>query len=315
MSTDQKPVTMRLIVPQTASTRVLTILGLGAKVEAKDLVLKTRGLTTADMVRHIKEYSKVRDEMSQVFRQTGITREGKPVIPELSNLDAMMREDQTQLEDIRSKYQRMQSETESLQREVEGVKKQIASVDQLSETGFSYEEMSSQLAGFRRILGKLPAKKLEPAQKALRALLKDRTIVATGARKQDWVYLLVASPTDAATQALQTLVLYDFISIDIPSLEGGSFTETVQSWRDRRDTITGRIGEREAEVKTLSGGWADSLNRLTDGIQEIILTLRSVLKLGEGTSVTHIFVRLEEPPPQETLASLARDGILEVESY
>ncbi len=307
--------TMRLIVPQSASTRVQTTLGPECKVEVRNLILKARGLTTADMVRYIKDYGKLRDETSQIFRQTGITREAKHVILELSNLDAMMKEDQTQLEDIRSKYQRLRSETESLEREVEDVKKQIASVDQLSETGFSYEEMSSQLDGFRRILGKLPANKLEPAQKALRGLLKERTIVAAGARKQDWVYLLVASPTDAAPQAQQTLLLYDFIPTDMPSLEAGSFKDTVRIWRERRDSLTRRIGERQAEGKAVRVGWGDSLNRLADRIQETILTLQSVLRLGEGASATHIFVRLQEAPPQETLASLARDGILEVESY
>ena len=315
MSSDLKPVTMRLIVPKTATTRVLTILGPETKLEAKDFVLKTRGLTTADMVRHIKEYGKLRDEVSQIFRQTGIRRDGKPLIPELSNLDAAIKKDQTQVDDIRSEYQKMQSETESWERQVEDIEKQIASTDQLSETGFTYDEISSQLADFRRILGRLPTKKLDPAQKALRALLKERTIVATGARKQDWAYLLVASPTDAAPQALQTLLLYDFILTDIPSLEGGSFTATVQSWREKKDSLTRRIGERRAKAITVSGDWGDSLNRLADRIQETVLTLRSALRLGEGTSAAHIFARLEDSPPQETLDSLTRDGILEVESY
>ncbi len=315
MSSPLKPVTVRLIVPQTASAQVLTIIGPTVKAEAEDLVLKTPGLTTSEIVRYIKSYNKLRDEVSQVFRQTGVKREGKPMIQELSNLEAVIKEGQTLLEDIRGKYQRKQSETEGLEREVEEVKKQIASVDQLSETGFSYDEISTQLAGFRRILGKLPVKKLEPAQKALRALLRERTIVATGERKQDWVYLLVASPTDTAPQALQTLLAYDFIPIDMPSLEGGSFTETVRSWRERSDSIAQKIGERRADAKTLEGGWAQSLNRRADEIEETILTLRSVLRLGEGTGVAHIFARLEEPPPQETLDTLARHGVLELDGY
>ncbi len=311
MSTHQKPVTMRLIVPQTASAQVVTILGPRAKVDAYDLVLKTRGLTTSEMVRYIKECSKLRDEMSQVFRQTGVVREGKAVNPEFSSLDAVISEGQKRLEDIRSQYQRMQSQTESLEREVEGAKKQIAAVDQLSETGFGYDEISSQLAGFRRILGRLPVKKVEPARKALQALLKERTIVATGARKQDWVYLLVASPTDIAPQAIQTLLLYDFAPIDTPSMERG-FAETIQSLKQSSDSSTRKIAERRADARTAGAEWADSLNRLGDEIEETILVLRSVLRLGEGTGAAHLFAQLEEPPSQETLDSLAREGVLEV---
>ncbi len=309
MSTHQKPVTMRLIVPRTASARVLIILGPRAKVDAYDLVLKARGLTTSEMVR----YSKLRDEMSQVFRQTGVVREGKAVNPEFSSLDAVISEGQKRLEDIRSKYQKMQSETESLEREVEGAKKQIAAVDQLSETGFSYDEISSQLAGFRRILGRLPAKKLESARKALQALLKERTIVATGARKQDWVYLLVASPTDVAPQAIQTLLLYDFVPIDTPSMKRGGFAETVQSLKQSSDSTTQKIAERRADARTVGVDWGDSLNRLGDEIEETILVLRSVLRLGEGTTAGHIFAQLEEPPSQETLDSLAGEGVLELD--
>ena len=279
------------------------------------MVLETPGLTTSEIVRYIKSYSKLRDEMSQAFRQTGVKRDGKPLIQELFNLEAVMREGLTLLEDIRGKYQRMQSETEGLIRDLEEVKRKIASVDQLSETGFSYDEISTQLAGFRRILGKLPVKKLEPAQKALRALFKERTIVATGKRKQDSVYLLLASPTDSAPQALQTLLIYDFTPIDMPSLEGGSFTETVHSWTERSNSITRKLEERRADEKTVEGSWADSLNRLADKIDETILTLRGVLRLGEGTGAAHIFARLEEPPPQETLDILVRHGVIEIDTY
>lgn len=234
--------------------------------------------------------------------------------PELSSLDSVMEKDQGELDDVRNKYQRLQSETQSLEREIEDVNRQIALVDQLSETGFSYDEISSQLPGFRRILGKLPAKKLDPARKALGALLKERTIVATGARKQDWVYLLVASPSDAASQAQQTLLLYDFIPTDMPSLDGGGLTETVQSWREKKDRLNKKIGERQSEWKVAGGDWGDSLNRLADRIQETILTLRSVLRLGEGATATHIFARLKEPTSQETLDALARGGVLELDT-
>ncbi len=313
MSNAPKPATIRLIVPKTIAARVLNSLGPETKVQARDLVLKTGRLTTGNIVRYIKEYSKLRDEISQTLRQLGIPREGKAQLPELSLLDTKLEEAQRHLEDIRSKYQKMQTEIDGLERQAEEVKKQIASVDQLAETGFTYDEIASQIPGFRRILGRLPVKKLDAAQKALRALLKERTIAAVGTRKQDWIYLLVASPTDAAPQAIQTLLLYDFTSTDIPRFEGTSVAETLQSWKEKSDKITRGVEARKAETKTLSVDWADSLNRLADETQEIILMFRSALRLGEGTNTAHIYARMEKPPPPEILNALVRDGILEVE--
>ena len=313
MSNAPKPVTLRLIVPKTISTRVLNSLGPGAKVQAKDLVLNTSKLSTNNIVQSIKEYSKLRDELSQTLRQLGISREGKQQLPELSNLDSRIEEARRKLDDIRVRHQKMQAETDSLERRAEDIKKQITSGNQLADTGFSFDEIASQIPGFRRIIGRLPVKKTEAAQKALQALLKERTIVAAGTKKQDWIYLLVASPTDAAPQVLQTLLLYEFIPTDIPRFEGSSLAETLMSWKQKSDRITKEVEAKKAEMKVLSETWADSLNELADESQEIILMLRSALRLGEGTNAAHIYARLEKPPPPETLNALVKDGILEVE--
>ncbi len=308
-----KPITFRLIVPKVVLQRVLTGLGPTAKVQADELDLKTERLSTEDVVRYIKEYTKLRDELVQTFRQLIIERNGKPLLPKLSDLDSILQEARTKIGEVQSEYKLITTETEGLERQAQEAAKQISTVEQLAATGFSYDEMASQMTGFRRILGRLPSKKLDAAQKALRALLKDRTVVTTGARRNDWAYLLVASPTDVASPALQTLLLYDFIATDMPAFDGPDLKEALKSWEEKRERLYRDVETGRNKMSTFRGELAEPLNSLADHIQEALLLLRSSLRLGESTKIAHIFVRLEKPPPAEVLNALVKDGILELD--
>ena len=308
-----KPSTLRLVVPKIIAQRVINSLGPEAKVEAIELDLKTERLTIENVVRYVKEFTKVRDELVLTFRQLGMERDGKPLLPKLSNLDATLQEARKKTQDAQEEYKRILLETESFEREAQEAAKQLATVEQISTTGFNYDELASRITGFRRILGKLPAKKVEAAQKALGAFFKDRAVMTTGARRNDWVYLLVASPTDAASQALQTLLLYDFVPTDMPSFDGPDLKEAMRTWEQKRDKLTREVEGGKQRMTDFRREQSGPLNNLADQVEETILVLRSSLRLGQETKAAHIYARLEKPISTETLNALARDGILELD--
>ena len=219
MSSVAKPSTLRIILPKALAQRAMASLGPLGKVDAQELVLDTGRMTTEDVVRYIKEYAKLRDGMSQTLRQLGIERKPESAIPETSDLKTTSSEAETQAAEARREYQKILSSVEAAERQFQEIEKQVSTVEQLKGTGFSFDEIMSGATGFRRILGRLPSKKLDAAQKALRALLKERAVMTTGAKRNDSVHILVATSTEDASQALQTLLLYDFVPTDIPNIE------------------------------------------------------------------------------------------------
>jgi vacuolar-type H+-ATPase subunit I/STV1 len=283
------------------------------KVETREVVLAVDRLTTEDIVRNVKDYARLKEEIAQILRQIGIERDSGPAAPELSDLRPAFSETERIVRDARSEYQEILSQTETIERQIQEVEKQISAVEQLNLTGFSYDEMLSRATGFRRVLGRLPSKKVEGAQKALRALLKDSTVMTTGTKRDDRVYLLVATPTEAASQTLQTLLLYDFIPTDMPVFEGPDLTEALKSWQTKRDDLKKQKDSLNERLESLRKSQAGPLNRSADQVQEILLLLRSSLRLGEGTTAAHILARLEKPLPTVTVNALQKDGMLELD--
>ena len=106
MSSVSKTSTLRIIVPKILAQRAISSLGPLGKVEAQELILDTGRMTTDDVVRHIKEYTKLRDGISQTFRQLGIERKPESAIPETSDLRTTGSEAETQAAEARSEYWR-----------------------------------------------------------------------------------------------------------------------------------------------------------------------------------------------------------------
>jgi vacuolar-type H+-ATPase subunit I/STV1 len=308
-----KTLTIRLVVPKILVQRILSSFGPEAKTEVTELDLKTGGLTTENIVRYIRKYSKAKDDLLQAFRQLAIDRESNSLQPKLADLDATLQEVETKIGEFQNEYRRIAGESEGFEREALESEKRLTAVEQLATTGFSYEEMASRVTGFRRILGRIPLKKLEPALKALRVLLKDRVAMTTGAKVGDRVYLLIASPTDVVPQTLQTLLLYDFASVELPSLDGSDPKDALKASREKRDRLSREVAARKTEMDMRRHEWKGPLNNLADEIEETLLLLRSSLRLGEGTRAAHIFARLEKHPPVEVLNPLVSDGVMELD--
>jgi prefoldin subunit 5 len=300
-------------VPKILAQRTLTSLGPLGTTDAKELVLTTGGLTTDNIVRYIREYSKLKDEIGQTVRQLGIERDPEPATPVISDLRAGYSDTESQVADARVEYQTLQGKIDAVDRQLQEVDRRLQAADQLKATGFSYEEMMSRAAGFRRILGRLPTKKLDAAQKALRALLKDRTFLTTGAKKGDTVYVLLATPTDDASQTLQTLLLYDFVPTDIPSLDDSDIEDAMNGLRAQKDQLTRDKQSLDNTIQDMRKSLTGPLNQSIDRIAETLLILRGSLRLGEGTSTAHIFARLNSPPGPVTLNTLQKDGVLELD--
>src|SRR5438046_10338700 len=175
-------------------------------------------------------------------------------------------EAETQAAEARSEYQKILSSVETADRQVQEIEKQVSTIEQLKGTGFSFDEIMSGATGFRRILGRLPSKKLDAAQKALRALLKERAVMTTGAKRNDSVHILVATSTEDASQALQTLLLYDFVPTDIPNIEAVDATAALMSWQMEKDRLIRAKQSPTSQLEALREEMAGPLNRSADKI-------------------------------------------------
>src|SRR5213596_1035543 len=313
MSSVSQTSTLRIIVPKILAQRAISSLGPLGKVEAQELILDTGRMTTDDVVRHIKEYTKLRDGISQTLRQLGIERKPESAIPETSDLRTTGSEAETQAAEARSEYQKVLGNVETADRQVQEIEKQVSTLEQLKTTSFNFDEMMARATGFRRILGRLPSKKLDAAQKALRALLKERAVMTTGAKKNDSVYILVAMPTEDASQALQTLLLYDFVPTDIPNIEAVDATAALMSWQMEKDRLIREKQSQNSRLEALREEMAGPLNRSDDNIEETLLLLRGSLRLGGGTKAAHILARLDKPLTPVVLNSLQKDGVVQLD--
>ena len=314
MSSPAKNTVLRAILADDASVKTARALGAPGKTETKLIPLTSGQLTTEQIVTRIKEFSKLRDEILQVMRQLNLTRESSLSPTDQPSYDSEMESTRRELDEARNQYQELQGSVDKIQREIDDLRKRIAALTEISQTGFATDQLESEARDFRRILGRLPFKKLEAAQKAITSQFKDQAILATGNRNQDALYILVAAPRDKSSQALQTLLLYDFSPIEIPHYESQDVASEIQSLEERSMVLTKELDELKLKLGDMRRNAGSTLNRRLDQVVDVLMLLRGILKLGEGIQASQIYAHLERVPPAETVSNLSRKGIIELES-
>ena len=237
MSSPAKTAILRAILPNDNSAKEALVLGTPAKTESQNVILASGNLTTEAIVGRIKQLSKLRDEILQVMRQLNLAREGSPSPVEQLDYDNELESARRELDEMRNQYQEAQGRIEDVQRQLDDSKKRVAVLTEMSQTGFATDQLESEVGDFRRILGRLPVKKLEAAQKAMVSQFKDQAILAVANKKQDTFYTLVAAPKDKSSQALQTLLLYDFAPIEIPEYKSPDSKSEIQREEDRAKAL------------------------------------------------------------------------------
>jgi hypothetical protein len=219
-----------------------------------------------------------------------------------------------ELDEARNQYQEVQGRLDKIQRQIDDSKKRIAALTEISQTGFATDQLESEAGDFRRILGRLPVKKLEATQKAMLAQFKDQIILAVGNKRQDVVYILIATPKDNSSHALQMLLLYDFTPIEIPEYKSPDIKSEIQTEEDRAKVLSKQLDEFRLQLDDLRRKAGLTLNSRLDAVVDALMLLRGILKLGEGTQASRIYARLERVLPAETVNNLSRKGIIELES-
>ncbi|TMI26580.1 hypothetical protein E6H30_03445 [Candidatus Bathyarchaeota archaeon] len=314
MSTPAKNIVLRAILADDASVKMATALGTPGKTESKRIALTSEQLTTEQIVGRIKELSKLRDEIVQVMRQFNLTREAGPSVGDQLDYDSELESAKRELDEARNQYQEVQGRIDKIQRQIDDSKKRIAALTEISQTGFATDQLESEAEDFRRVLGRLPAKKLEAAQKAVQSQFKDQAILAVGNKKQDSFYVLVAAPKDKSSQALQTLLLYDFTPIQIPEYKSQDVKSGIQTEEEKAKALAKELDELKLQLDDLRKTAGLTLNQRLDKVVDALMMFRGILKLGEGTQASRIYARLERVLPAEIVNNLSRRGIIELES-
>lgn len=217
------------------------------------------------------------------------------------------------LSDTRATFQNARTQLESLERQADDAKRQAAKIEQLDRAGFDLNAIGMQMPGFKRIIGRLPVKKAEAAEKALRAIVRSSLIIAHGSRGKDSVYVLVAVQTESAQQAIQTLLQYECVQLEIPEGILDNFREIVESLVEKSRRLTKELELRQNEIQRLNENVGPRLNMLADKAQEITMILRAALRVGDGTNAAFIQSRLERPLPPQVAEMLSKDGVFDEE--
>jgi DNA repair ATPase RecN len=313
LSSPAKNSVLRAILPNDDSVKMATTLGTPGQTESARIALTSGQLTTEEIVGRIKELSKLRDEILQVIRQLNLTRESSQSPADWLDYNSELESAKQELEEARNQYQEIQERIEKIQKQIEDSKKKMATMTEISQTGFATNQVESEEGDFRRSLGRLPAKKLEAAKKALLSQFKDQAILATGNKKQDTIYVLVATPKDKSSQALQTLLLFDFTPIEIPEYESPDAKSEIQREEDRVRRLSKELEGVKLRLDDLRRKAGQTLNQRLDQVIDALMLLRGILKLGEGTQASRIYVRLGRIIPPDVVNTLTRKGIVELE--
>jgi len=314
MSSPAKPTVLRALLPNDVSSKTNFGLGTLSKTESRDVTLTSGQMTTEAMVGRLKELSKLRDEILQVMRQLNLPRKAAPTPIDQFDFDTELESARRGLDEARDKYQEVQGRIENIQRQIDDSKRKITALTEISQTGFATDQLESNAEDFRRALGRLPIKKLEAVQKAVQSQFKDQAILAVGNKKQDIFYILVAAPKDKYSQALQTLLLYDFTPIEIPEYKSPDVKSEIQTEQERAAILAKELDEIKLQLDDLRKKAEVTLNQRLDEVVDALMLLRAILKLGEGTQASRIYVQLERILPPETVNNLSRRGIIELES-
>ena len=314
MSSPAKSIVLRAILPNDPSVKIALAREGTAPIESDLLTLSSEKMTTEAIVSRIKELSKLRDEIVLAMRQLSILRD-----PGTKPTDAITYSDDLEsirqdLNETRSRYQDIQGKIEGIQRQIDDSKKLISGLTELSKTGFTSEQLESKVGEFRRILGRVPVKKLETVQKVVHAQLKDQAILAIGNKGKETAYILVATPKDKSSQALQTLLLFDFSQVDIPEYSSVDLDAGFPAEKEKVGALTKEQEELKRQQDDMRNAAALVLNRKLDAIVDSLILLRGTLKLGEGTQASRVYSRLEKALPAATMKELTKKGIIEVET-
>jgi uncharacterized coiled-coil DUF342 family protein len=313
LSTPGKTTSLRAILPNDGSARTALTLG-AVKTESKNLTLSSGNMTTEAIVGRIKQLSKLRDEILQVMRQLNLAREGSLSPVDQLDYDNELESVKQELDEIKNRYQETQGRIENVHRQIDDSKKKVAALTEISQTGFATDQLESEAGDFRRVLGRLPVKKLEAAQKALKSQFGDQAILATGNKKQDALYILFASPKDKSSQALQTLLLHDFSPTEIPDYKSPDPKSEIQREEDRGKVLAKELDKLRPQQDELRRTAGQTLNRRLDEVVDALMMLRGILKLGEGTQASRIYTRIDRILPAQTMTNLSKRGIIELES-
>ena len=313
MSSPAKAIVLRGILPNDPSVKT-ALAREAAKLESTTLTLSSENMTTETIVARIKELSKLRDEIIQAIRQLSIPREPRrQPDDQLSNhveLDTIRQE----IEETRSPYQEIQGKIDGIQRQSDDSKRLISELTELSRTGFSAEQLESEVGDFHRVLGRVPVKKLEAVQKAVQAQLEDQAILAIGSKGKDTAYILVATPKDKSSQTLQTLLLYDFSQVEVPEIRSNDTKAETQAQEDRLKTLMADLEELKRQRDDIRKTAGQVLNRRQDEISDSLLLLRGTLKLGEGAQASRVYARLEKPLPTPMMSELSKKAVIDLET-
>ncbi len=307
-----KNVTLRIITPpRTESNRLLEQLGPAQKLESGTIVLDSGRLTTDEIARYIREYLKLRDETLHAIRQLGVERHAQNVAGTPRDIARQLDPHWKRLTEIRTRYRDLQAQMEILEKQLDDSKKKVALIRQVLETGFGIEEVrGSKGFGFARILGRVPSRRLQDAQKALQSNLKEQAFIATGTQKGDWTHILVAVPSDKATSALQTLVLHDFSPMEIPNVEQPDLKAALDEETRRLDSVSKQLDEARRKLNEFVKNSSGEINGLMDNAIESLIYLRAVLRIGEGIKAQHTFAVLAKSPTAKALDALTKSGAL-----
>jgi len=314
MSSPAKTSVLRAILPNHASTKIALALGTPGKTDSKNVTLTSGNMTTGAIVDRIRELSKLRDEILQVVRQLNLTREAASSPVDQLDYQTELESTRRELDETRNQYQEIQGRIENIQRKIDDSKKKIAALTEISQTGFATDQLESEDGDFRRVLGRLPVKKSDTAQKALQSQFKDQAIVAVGNKKRDGIYILLAVLKDKSSQALQTLLLYDFTPIEIPEFRSHDLNSEAQVEEDRVKVLAKELDELNLKRDELRNKAGQTLNHRLDQVVDALMLLRGILKLGEGTHASRIYAHLQKALPDETVSNLSRTGVIELES-
>ncbi len=297
-------------MPKDSSSRILASLGQAGKIESSDTVLSAGNMTTDQIVTLIKESTRLKDELLHALRQFGLVRNPRAAFVRTSDYSTTLSEARKELDEKRARYQDVQSQVETLEREIEEAKKQVSRISEVAQAGFASADIAFSKGDYNRILGRIPARKLPDAQRALQKLSGEQIILAPGSRIKDWVYILVAAPEEKMSQALQTLILYEFVQTEIPKGEQPDLKTAKETLETRVRDQSAKLEEARTNMKRFQDEADKSLNLLGDRLQDSLIQLQAVLRIGEGSHASQAFAWLAKAPTQKMLNSLTSQGVL-----
>ncbi|HZY47153.1 MAG TPA: hypothetical protein VFE96_05080 [Candidatus Bathyarchaeia archaeon] len=314
MSIPAKSSVLRAILSDDSLVKMASSLGETGKMESKTIQLSSGQMTTEQLVNRIKDLTRLRDEIQQTMRQLNVARDASPSTVDQMDYDREYELVEQELEEARRNSLELYGRIERIQNQINDSKKRIAALNEISQTGFGTDELESESQEFRKILGRLPIKKLQVVQKAVMAQFKDQVIFVAGTKKRDSIYVLVAIPRDKASQVLQLLLPHDFTSVEIPEYKSQNISSEIQAEEERARNLTEELEAIRPQLDELRTRTGQILNRRLDEVIEALMLLRAILKLGEGIEASRVYTHLQSSPSTETIKSLSKRGIIELEA-